>query len=184
MHLILLGIQGSGKGTQAKLLLDQGYKLFETGAQLRSIAKEDSELGKEIKAIIESGNLVSDELVCRLAANFIDSNKDSYIIFDGIPRNKSQYEAVVPMLQEKKVDFKVINFELDSDTAKKRMMKRAEIENRTDDTPEIMEKRIQIFLENTKPLLDEFSKVTEVINIDASQSIESVNIEVHNKLGL
>jgi len=88
------------------------------------------------------------------------------------------------MLQEKKVDFKVINFELDSDTAKKRMLKRAEIENRTDDTPEIMEKRIQIFLENTKPLLDEFSKVTEVINIDASQSIESVNKDVHNKLGL
>jgi len=184
MHLIFLGIQGSGKGTQAKLLLDKGYKLFETGAQLRSIAREDSELGKEVKSIIESGNLVSDELVCRLAANFIDSNKESFIIFDGIPRNKQQFDKVVPMLQEKKVNFKVINFELDADTAKQRMIKRAAIENRTDDTPEIMEKRIAIFKQSTQPLLEEFTKTTEVINIDASRSIEDVNTEVHNKLGL
>ena len=184
MHLIFLGIQGSGKGTQAKLLLDKGYKLFETGAQLRSIAQEDSDLGKEVKTIIESGNLVSDELVCRLAANFIDSNKESFIIFDGIPRNQKQFDKVVPMLQSKNIEFKIVNFQLDSDTAKKRMIKRAEIENRTDDTPEIMEKRISIFNESTKPLLNEFSKITDVINIDASQSIEDVNKEVHNKLSL
>jgi adenylate kinase len=184
MHLILLGIQGSGKGTQARLLLEHGYKLFETGAQLRLIAKEDSDLGKEVKSIIESGNLVSDELVCRLAANFIDSNKGSRIIFDGIPRNIQQFNAVVPMLQEKNLEFSILNFELDKQTAIERMLKRAEIENRTDDTPEIMEKRIEIFQNDTLPLLDEFRKITNVFSVDASQSIEKVNQDVHKALNL
>jgi len=184
MHLIFLGIQGSGKGTQAKLLLDKGYKLFETGAELRNIAKQDSELGKEIKEILESGNLVSDKLVCQLAANFIDSNPGTPIIFDGIPRNLKQYNEVVPMLLEKAPDFKVINFVLDEQTALERMQKRALIENRSDDTPEIMQKRISIFKEHTSPLLAKFEESTQVISVDASQSIEEVNSEVHKKLNI
>jgi len=184
MHLIFLGIQGSGKGTQAKLLLDKGYKLFETGAQLRAIAEQDTNLGKEITKMQESGNLVSDKLVCQLAANFIDSNPNSQIIFDGIPRNEGQYNEVVPMLQKKAPNFQVVNFELDPQTALTRMEKRAAIENRSDDTPEAMQRRIAIFKEHTAPLLDKFTQICSVISVDASQSIEAVNQECQSKLKL
>jgi len=182
MHLIFLGIQGSGKGTQAKLMLDQGYKLFETGAELRNIASTDTELGREIKEILESGNLVSDKLVCQLAANFIDSNPGTPIIFDGIPRNMAQFKEVVPMLKQKAPDFKVIHFELDEKTAFERMEKRAKIENRSDDTPEIMNKRISIYKQHTAPLLQTFAEEVEVIKINAAQSIQDVNTEVITKL--
>jgi len=184
MHLVFLGIQGSGKGTQAKILQSKGYKLFETGAELRNIAKQDTELGKQIKETLESGNLVSDKLVCQLAANFIDTNPNTPIIFDGIPRNLAQFQEVVPMLQIKAPNFKVIHFVLDEATALERMQKRASIENRSDDTPEIMQKRIAIFKEHTAPLLEQFSKNTQVISIDASQSIDEVKNEFHKKLNI
>ena len=112
MNLILLGIQGSGKGTQARLLKEYGYKIFETGAQLREISAQDTELGKEVKQIIDGGNLVSDKLVCKLAENFIQENPNSPIIFDGIPRNQSQFETVIQMFQQKAPNFQVLFFEL------------------------------------------------------------------------
>jgi adenylate kinase len=184
MNLILLGIQGSGKGTQAQLLKEYGYKIFETGAQLREISAQDTELGKEVKQIIDGGNLVSDKLVCKLAENFIQENPDSPIIFDGIPRNQSQFETVIQMFQQKAPNFQVLFFELDDETAITRLKKRALLEGRNDDTPEGIKKRIEIFKNHTYPLLDKFKQICPIITVDASRTIEEVNIETQNKLKL
>jgi len=87
--LILIGRQGSGKGTQGKLLAEKfGYKIFVTGDELRAIAKEDSELGREVKAITERGDLVSNEIVMAIVANFIQNLEEGVqVIYDGIPRS-------------------------------------------------------------------------------------------------
>ena len=184
MNLILLGIQGSGKGTQARLLEEYGYKIFEPGAQLREIAKQNTPQGKEIKQIIDSGNLVSDKIVCKLAEDFIQKHPNSPIIFDGIPRNQSQFATVIDMFQRKAPNFQVLFFELDDQTAIERLQKRAVLENRNDDTPEGIQQRIQIFKKHTYPLLDRFKEICPVITVDASKTIQEVNIETQTKLNL
>ncbi len=184
MNLVLLGIQGSGKGTQARLLEKYGYKIFEPGSQFREIAQQDTIFGKEIKQIIDSGNLVSDKIVCRLAEDFIQKHPNSPIIFDGIPRNQSQFDTVISMFQKKAPNFQVLFFELDDQTAIERLKKRAVLENRNDDTPEGIQQRIQIFKNHTYPLLDKFKEICPIIRVDASKTIQEVNIETQTKLNL
>jgi len=184
-NLILLGIQGSGKGTQAKILVEKyGFKIFETGGELRSIAKTDTELAKRIKSIIESGNLVDSETIMDLVENFLNENKESNIIFDGIPRNIDQYNAFTKLEEKLQLKTRVVNFDLSDDKALARLLKRAEIENRSDDTPEVISKRIEIFHTQTKPLLSNFAKSHEVYHVNADQDIEAIHLELVSKLKL
>ncbi len=96
---MLVGIQGSGKGTQARRILDKfDYKLFDTGAELRRIAQGDTELGQKIKAIIESGNYVPSEYIRDTIAHFIETNKNSPVLFDGPIRSAEQDKVIRPIL--------------------------------------------------------------------------------------
>ncbi|MBI4231908.1 nucleoside monophosphate kinase, partial [Candidatus Peregrinibacteria bacterium] len=85
MDLILFGIQGSGKGTQGKILAERyGLKIFETGGALRALAQEDSELARKVKSIIEAGHLVPNEVVMEIVEDFMNKQEaSSPILFDG-----------------------------------------------------------------------------------------------------
>ena len=91
----MFGIQGSGKGTQSKILKDYyDMAYFETGAELRKLAQEDSELGKKVKSIIEAGHLVDNDVVMEIVENFMKSVPEGKgVIFDGIPRKMEQKET-------------------------------------------------------------------------------------------
>lgn len=96
---MLVGIQGSGKGTQARLILDKfGYKLFDTGAELRKISASETELGAKIREIIEAGNYVPSEYIRDTISHFIAENSDSPILFDGPIRSKEQDSVIRPIL--------------------------------------------------------------------------------------
>jgi adenylate kinase len=175
MNLILFGIQGSGKGTQAKLLAEKyGYQIFETGAELRKLAKEDSELGRKVKETIESGHLVSSELVLEIVKNFVSQAENGKIIFDGIPRNQDQNIAFRGILAEYNLDYTAVHFKLDKQESLIRLFKRAEIEGRADDNEESIKRRIDIFFADTLPIVETYKQEGKLIELDATPSIEEV----------
>ena len=175
MNLIFFGIQGSGKGTQARLLAkDHGYTIFETGAELRSLAKEDSDLGRKVKNTIESGQLVSSELVMEIVESFLNKHKEDKIIFDGIPRSDDQNQLFRALLAEHNVKAVGVHFILEKDEAVARLLKRAEIEGRADDNEESIKQRLQIFFDQTLPVIQTFEQDGALIEIDAKPQIEEV----------
>lgn len=186
MDYIFFGIQGSGKGTQTKLLSEKfGFPRFETGGELRRIAQTDTELGHKVKTIIENGLLVSQEIVIDLVEEFIkDHQGASSILFDGIPRNDDQYPAFHNILKKYGRDYKTVHIVLTEDSARERLLKRAEIENRTDDTLEGINKRIQIFFDDTKPLLKHYLENGKLVEIDGEPDVESIHQSIITKLNL
>lgn len=184
--LILVGIQGSGKGTQAKILAkDHGYTIFETGAALRAIAASGSELGEKVKEIMNRGDLVSNEVVMEIVADFIENNAtDGPIIFDGIPRSEEQRVSLEALLEEKGRSFQVLAIELSEQVAFERMFARAEIEGRADDNEAAMKKRVANFHEFTAPLLNVWKAAGKLVQVRGEHSIENVTGRIAQALNL
>lgn len=180
MNIVLLGIQGSGKGTQAEIMARRyNLAIFEMGDEFRRLAKEDSKLGHKIKSIIEHGKLVPAKTVIEVLNGFLEHvPAHQAIIFDGVPRNQEQQRAFNRLLKKKKRKFRVINIEIPEDETVKRLMKR----KRHDDTPEIIKQRIKIFLKNTRPVIENYGKKKLVIDINGNQSIAEVAKEINQHL--
>lgn len=176
MDLVLFGMQGSGKGTQAKLIAEQcGLSIFETGAQLRKLAKEDSELGCKIASILASGNLVPNEVVMEMVAAFVDSLEEGQsALFDGLPRSVEQKESFDALLESKGRNIQGLLIELNEDEAMTRLLAR----KRDDDTPEAIRVRIDTFMEKTQPVIDAYAAEGKMLAIDGVQSIEEVNRDI------
>ncbi len=179
-NIVLIGIQGSGKGTQARILIEKfGYILFETGAELRKIAEENTSLGKSIKAILERGDLVSNDITMQVIDNFLNNTPpEKAIIFDSMPRFEEQRISFEALAAQKQRDFIVLEIHLSKEEAIKRLLKRATIEKRADDTPAGIERRIQNFYDHTKPMLEAWKKEGKVISINGEQSVEEVSSDI------
>lgn len=187
-NLIILGPQGSGKGTQAQLLADK-YNLILIGAgdSLREIAKQDNELGRRVHQTINvEGRLVEPELIAEvLEERLRQLPKDQGVIIEGFPRSPKQYElmrAFWPKLA--RGDYKVIFIDLSEDEAVKRLLKRAKLEKREDDRLEAIKMRLQLFNSETLPVLKALEVEGKVIRIDGEQSIQEVQEQIVKKLNL
>jgi adenylate kinase len=180
MDLALFGIQGSGKGTQAKIMSERyNLVIFETGEICRSLAKEKSKLGLKIQDFVEKGNLVPAHIIMEIVDHFVGKTPaDRGIIFDGFPRNTAQQHAFDAVLKKWNRDFLAINIRLSKKVTVKRLLARG----RHDDIPEIITNRIKIFLKETSPVIASYRKKNKVIEINGDQSIENVAIEMENKL--
>jgi len=178
MDLILFGIQGSGKGTQAKKIAEKYHmEIFETGAELRKLSQEESELGLKVKSIIESGHLVPNDVVMEIVENFLNHLESSNgVIFDGIPRQIHQAETLNSLLKHHNRDYKALYIELSEESAFKRLLGR----QRNDDTPEVIERRISIFKTETIPAIDLYRE--EMIKVDGEPSIEEVTEVIFKEL--
>ena len=184
--LILVGIQGSGKGTQGKLLSENfGYHIFVTGDELRAIAKSDTDLGREVKTITERGDLVSNQIVMKIVQNFVENLEgDTPVIFDGIPRSEDQRQTLEALLQAAGRDFEVLEIQLSEEVAFDRLMKRAELEGRADDNPDSIRKRIANFHEHTAPMLSTWEAAGRLKSIDGAKNIKDGHQEVIEVLQL
>lgn len=180
MNIILLGPQGSGKGTQAELLVKKfGLQHFEAGKILRSIADSDNQHAGAVKAAINSGNLVPDELVRLIAWDFINKHKNGGFVFDGYPRSAAQYEHLKDMLMKfgKKID-KVIDLEISERETIKRLSKRG----REDDMPEAIKKRLELFRLQTEPVIERAIQEGILLEIDGERPIDVIGEDIVNRI--
>jgi adenylate kinase len=207
MDLILFGIQGSGKGTQGKILKERyNMAYFETGAELRRLAKEDSDLGKKIKEIIEAGHLVPNEIVMEIVENFLEKiPKEKNVIFDGIPRKMAQAETLDSLLKKHGREYKAVILELSEKVALARLTSRricpqckevypadykdnkckkcgAKLVTRSDDNEESIKVRIKAYFDETLPVINMYAKKGKLIKINGEQTIEEVSKELFEKL--
>lgn len=168
MDLVLFGIQGSGKGTQAKrLAAEMGYNIFETGAELRRIAASGSELGNTVASYIDHGHLAPFEIVMQVVRTAVSERpQDQKILFDGIPRDQDQMREFDRMMADLGRSFMCIHLTVNEDEALKRVQQRALEQGRADDaSEEFIRRRMGIFHEKTEPVINAYvaqGKVTEV----------------------
>lgn len=184
MNIIVMGPQGSGKSTQAKLLAQKlGLISLSSGEVARQISSENTDEARQVKAIMDRGELIPDEILFARMRRIFDSpeGKNGFVL-DGYPRNNEQLVPLEKYLQEKgiKID-KVILIDLPEEIGISRIMSRVTKEGRSDDTPEAIARRLQIFHEQTKPILDYYQKQGIVNIVDGSGTIEEVTALI-NKL--
>ena len=187
MNLIIFGPPGAGKGTQADFIVNKLnlYKLS-TGEVLRKEIKNRTDLGKEISSIINSGSLVSDDIVKKLVEKFISNNKyKNRLIFDGYPRNINQAKTLNELLNKygQKVDL-VLKLSVSLDTIKKRIIERQTIEKREDDNEETAIKRYKTYEKSTEPVIEYYKKLNLLKVIDGERSIDQINKEISDIINL
>lgn len=204
MNLILIGAQGSGKGTQAELLAGElGVPHISSGDLFRETAAQPTELGRQIKAILDRGDLVPDELTVAMVLNRLAMpDAANGFILDGFPRTVAQEQALDEGLQKvgKQIDL-VIYLEVPREELLKRLSGRyicrahqhvyniythppktpgvcdidgSPLYQRSDDTGEAVERRLNIFFTETIQLLDYFRAQGKLVTVDGNQSIELV----------
>ena len=187
MNLIIFGPPGAGKGTQADFI-ENKFDLFQlsTGEVLRNEIKNKTLLGKEISSIINSGTLVSDEIVKKLVESFISKNENkNRLIFDGYPRNLVQAKTLNELLSKynQKIDL-VLKLSVSLETIKKRISERRTLENRADDSEEIAIKRYKTYEKSTEPVIDYYKKLNLLKVIDGERPIDQINKEISDIIDL
>ena len=154
-NIVIFGAPGSGKGTQSKMIDERyGYDYISTGDMLRQAISQRSELGRTAKEYIDRGQLVPDDLIVRLIADFLDGKRGSKgVIFDGFPRTLKQAEALKTMLNERGTDIHILlDLQVEDDELVDRLIERGKISGRSDDNPETIKARLDVYHTQTAPL--------------------------------
>jgi adenylate kinase len=185
VNILLLGPQGSGKGTQAKrIAAEYGLAHIATGDMLRSAIAAGTPLGLRVRPIYDSGELVPDDLMIELIRERLgeDDAEDGFIL-DGFPRTMVQADALDSMLKDIGRELTVV-FELQiSDAACiERLLKRAAEEGRVDDTPEVISTRLARYHEETEPLIEHYRATGNLVGIHADRPINEVFAEIQRAL--
>jgi adenylate kinase len=179
LNVIMFGPPGAGKGTQAKILMDErGLPQLSTGDMLRAAVKAGSALGKQVDAILTKGDLVPDAIVIAIIAERYDQpDCAGGAVFDGFPRTIPQAEALDAMLAERgrKIDV-VLELKVDDKVLLQRVEQRIQQGGilRSDDTPETLARRLKVYYENTAPLLEYYGSQGKVVTIDGMAPIADV----------
>ena len=213
MNIIIFGPPGAGKGTQSKYIVNK-YKLFQlsTGEYLRKEIKNKSKLGLKIASIVNSGSLVSDEIVSKLIENIISKNEyKDRIIFDGYPRNIQQAKSLEIVLKKynQKIDL-VLSLSVNLETIKQRISGRSFcsicgkiyneffnpapknadccstkfLQKRGDDTLDVATKRFEKYQEATEPVLGFYKNLNLLKVINGESPIDDIYKEINRIMSL
>jgi len=181
MNIVIFGPPGAGKGTQSKFIVNK-FNLYQlsTGDLLRNEIKNKTQLGSEISSIINSGELVSDEIVSNLIEKFVSN--DTYknkIIFDGYPRTLIQAKNLDDLLKKykQKIDI-VLKLSVSLETVKKRISERQTQEKRVDDNEEIAIKRYKTYEKSSEPVIDYYKKSNLLKVVNGEAGISEINSKI------
>lgn len=185
--IILFGAQGSGKGTQAKLLLEKNllkHSHFESWQILRALGSNDNMIWEHIREIINTWGLIKDEIIYKLFEIFMNFiGKDEYILSDWFLRTLNQmYYYLHKMHLAWDRDFVGIFYDIPRDVALERLAKRAEEQGRSDDTLEAITMRLDLYEKNTLPVINYLDSIWKLIRIDATKSIDEIYEDTCNQL--
>ena len=185
LDVLLLGVQGSGKGTQAKRIASEyGLAHIATGDMLRAAMADGTPLGQRVRPIYDAGELVPDDLMIDLIRERLEAaDTEPGFILDGFPRTMPQAEALDTMLSEIERPLSVV-FELQvpDEVAIQRLRLRAEEEGRADDTPEAIAKRIGLYHQETEPLVSHYRLAGNLVGIHGNRPENEVFAEIEQAL--
>jgi len=186
MRIVLLGPPGSGKGTQASMLVEQmGIPHISTGALLRNAAKRGTALGLQAKAITDKGELVPDDIMSDMIEERLsrDDVANGFIL-DGYPRNLAQARSLDAMLERLNMPAdEAIHIDIDPEELIKRIAKRAKEEGRTDDAVATVRNRMRVYAEQTAPVADYYAErglLTQVLGDGPKEEISQRILSVLN----
>jgi len=186
MNIILLGPPGAGKGTQARFLCDERDMIqLSTGDMLREAKDSGTEMGKVVAAVMDRGDLVTDEIVIGLIREKLQGNKKGGFIFDGFPRTLAQADALGDLLaeQDEKLDH-VIELQVDDVVLVKRIVNRAEEARaagqtvRADDNEESLRVRLMAYYKQTSPLIGYYHAKGSLTSIDGLGTMDDVKADI------
>jgi adenylate kinase len=179
-HVVIVGPQGAGKGTQAARMAPRfGLIHLATGDLFRTLLKQESPLSSEVREYYDRGDLVPDELTARILFAALDEHaaggSPTGALFDGYPRNRAQASVLDEKIAERGEELAaVVYLDVPMDVLKARIAGRAAKEGRTDDTPEALERRLAIYFSETEPLIAGWRERGLVLDIDGDQSVDAV----------
>ena len=181
LNLILFGPPGAGKGTQALRLVERRRMMqLSTGDMLRAAIASGSALGREVKAVVDSGALVTDGIVIRLIeARLDEAERDGGAIFDGFPRTVAQAQALDILLEGrgKQVD-RVVRLRVDDAQLMARITQRFAEQGRADDNPDVFAVRLNAYLTQTKPLLSYYEGQGKLAEVDGMAAMDEVSAAI------
>lgn len=176
--VVLMGPPGSGKGTQAEVLADRlGVPTISTGDIFRAEVERGTELGRQAQRYLDSGNYVPDELTNELVRERLaEDDARAGFVLDGYPRTLDQVAVLDDLFaaQHRRLDAVVV-LEVDADDLVQRLLRRAELEHRSDDTEEVIRRRLQVYSEQTLPLIEVYDERGLVRRVAGAGEIPDVN---------
>jgi adenylate kinase len=185
LNLLLLGPQGAGKGTQAqRISREYGIPHIASGEILRSEIAAGTPIGQEAQAIYDRGDLVPDDLVIDIVRSRLsqDDAADGFVL-DGFPRTMPQAGALDEMLEEIGRELTlVLELQVPDDAGRARMLKRARDEGRADDTPEAIDRRLELYHRETEPLVSYYRAQGKLVGIHGDRTIDQVFAEIEQVL--
>jgi adenylate kinase len=185
LNILLLGPQGSGKGTQAKRIsAEYGIPHVATGDMLRDTIASGTEFGRKVKPILERGDLVPDEVMVSLIRQRLsrDDTAEGFVL-DGFPRTMAQAEALDAMLREIGRELTIVfELQLPDEVCIARLLRRARLEGRVDDTPEVVRRRLELYHQETEPQIEYYRATGKLVGIHADRSIPEVFSEIQEAL--
>ena len=178
-HILFLGPPGAGKGTQAALLSEShSFLHLSTGELLRKEVELDTNLGIQVKDIMNKGQLVSDELVLEIVKNNLDKDNKGWIL-DGYPRNLSQANSLNDVLVEINQPLEIVFY---LDIPEEVLINRLLIRGRKDDNEDTIRTRLKIYKKTTEPLIDYFKNLSLLEYINADRDLNTISTDIKQKM--
>jgi adenylate kinase len=185
MRLILMGPPGAGKGTQAKFVAERyGIPAISTGDIFRANVTQGTPLGLEAKRYMDAGEYVPDEVTNLMVRNRIDEpDAERGFLLDGYPRTLAQVEELDGMIKftGHRLDAVVV-LTVDPDEIVQRLVQRAEVEGRTDDTEDVIRRRQEVYAEQTAPLIEVYRDRGLLIEVDGMGEVDEVTARILDAL--